>query len=427
MRALIVAPGSRGDVAPFTGLGRALQAAGHEVTIAGYAMFADLVTGCGLGFRPLPGDPTLLEAAAWGRRGSGPIGAVRLTRLIAGHFRDLHAGILEAARRDTDVLLPTGISYAGGYHIALALGLPSIGLALAPVYPTRDFPPSTLTARNLGQAGNLASGKILVFIAAPVLAGPVKELRAELGLPPISSHQAMIGQMDATDWPVFHGFSPSVVPRPADWRPGLQVTGYWWPASQAGWIPSPELEDFLAAGPPPVFAGLGSMAPASAAQLSDVIAGAARQAGTRVVIQAGRAGLTLPSGPPGRAILIGDAPHDWLFPRMAALIHHAGAGTTAAGFRAGIPAIGVPMIGDQPFWAARIHALGTGPRPIPLRRLTIPALAAAIRDATTQPSYRERAGELATRIAAEDGTRPVIEALSRTRPRGSTDNAGDLR
>jgi sterol 3beta-glucosyltransferase len=411
MRALIVAPGSRGDVAPFTGLGRALRAAGHEVTIAGYAMFSDLVTGCGLAFRPLPGDPRLLDAAAWSRRGSGPLGTARLLRLVADHLRELHAGILDAARGHADVLLLTGISYAGGYHIALALGLPSIGLALAPVYPTRDFPPSTLTARNLGRFGNLAAGHVLAFLGAPVLAGPVRELRAELGLPRISSRQAVIGAMDAAGWPALHGFSPSVVPRPADWRPGLEVTGYWWPASPASWTPPPELADFLAAGPPPVFAGLGSMAPRNAAGLSEVIAGAATQAGVRVVIQAGRAGLTRPAHP-GSVILIGEVPHDWLFPKMAALIHHAGAGTTAAGLRAGVPAIAAPMIGDQPFWAARVAALGAGPRPIPLRRLTAAGLAAAIRDATTRPSYRDRARELATRIASEDGTRPVIEALA---------------
>jgi sterol 3beta-glucosyltransferase len=409
---LIVAPGSRGDVAPFTGLGRALQTAGHEVTIAGYAMFSDLVTGSGLGFHPLPGDPRLLEAAAWRRRGSGPVGSARLVRLIADHMRELHAGMLDAARRDTEVLLPSGISYAGGYHIALATGVPSIGLALSPVYPTRNFAPSTLTGRNLGRIGNLAAGQILTFLATPTLAAPVQELRAELNLPKISSRQAVIGQMDKTRWPVFHGFSPSVIPRPADWRPGLEVSGYWWPAGPPGWAPPPELADFLAAGPPPLFAGLGSMAPDNAAQLSDVIAGAAREAGVRVVLQAGRAGLTWPVQLADQAILIGEVPHDWLFPQMAALIHHAGAGTTGAGFRAGTPAIAVPMLGDQPFWAARIASLGTGPRPIPLRRLTVPALAAAIRQVTTVPDYRERARALATRIASEDGTKPVAEALS---------------
>ncbi len=412
MRVLIVAPGSRGDVAPLTGLGSALRTAGHDVTVAGYAMFSDLVTGCGLGFRALPGDPQLLDAASWRRRGSGPVGAARLIRLIADHMRELHAGTLTAAQ-SADVLLLAGMSYAGGYHIGVALGLPSMGVALAPVYPTRDFPPSVLTARNLGRIGNLAVGQVLAFLGAPVLGRPVRELRAELGLPRVSSRQAVIGLMDADRWPVFHGFSPSVVPRPADWRAGLEVTGYWWPASPATWTPPPELEAFLAAGPPPAFAGLGSMTPENAARLSGVIAEAARQAGTRVVIQAGRAGLTQHEDPPGQSILIGDVPHDWLFPRMAALVHHAGAGTTAAGLRAGVPAIGVPMIGDQPFWAARLAALGTGPRPVPLRRLTASALAAGLRDATGGSSYLDRARKLAARIAGEDGARPVIEALSR--------------
>jgi sterol 3beta-glucosyltransferase len=154
------------------------------------------------------------------------------------------------------------------------------------------------------------------------------------------------------------------------------------------------------------------MAPADAARLSQVITDAARTAGVRLLVQAGQAGLTLPAGSPGQAMLVGDVPHEWLFPRLAAVIHHAGAGTTAAALRAGVPAIAVPMLGDQPFWAARVSSLGAGPRPIPLRRLTAPTLAAAIRESTTQPSYRHRAAELAARLAAEDGARPVIEAVA---------------
>jgi sterol 3beta-glucosyltransferase len=413
MRVLIVAPGSRGDVAPFTGLGTALRAAGHEVTIAGYAMFADLVRGCGLGFRPLPGEPRLLEAASWRRRGAGPAGTARLLRLVAAHMRELHAGMLDAARQDADVLLLAGISYAGGFHIGVALGLPSMGVALAPVYPTRDFAPSTVTGRNLGRIGNLAVGRLLVLAGAPVLAGPVRELRAELGLPRIGVRDAVMGQMDTAGWRAFHGFSPSVVPRPADWRAGLEVTGYWWPVRPAGWSPPAGLADFLGAGPAPVFAGLGSMTPGDAGRISELIARAARLAGTRVVIQAGRAGLSGPGDLPGESIVIGDVPHDWLFPQMAALVHHAGAGTTGAGLRAGVPAVGVPMIGDQPFWAARLARLGVGPRPIPLRRLTAAALAEAIRDATGRPAYRTRARELAAAIAGEDGAAPVVKAVGR--------------
>lgn len=411
MRVLIVAVGSRGDVAPFTGLGAALRDAGHQVTVAAYEMFDGLVTGAGLAFRPLPGDPRLLDAANWRRGGTGPLGAARLIRLAAGHLRELNAGILAAARAGPDVLLLQGVGAFGGYHIAEGLRLPSVGLALQPLSPTRAFPPSVLTARSLGSWGNLALGKATILMGAPVLGKPVQELRAELGLPPMSTREAIFGAQDAARWPVFHGFSPCVVPRPADWRPGLEVTGYWWPLPPADWTPPADLVAFLAAGPPPVFAGFGSMTPDHAGRLSEVIAAAGRQAGVRMVIQAGQAGLSRADG--GDSIAIGEVPHDWLFPQVAVIVHHASAGTTATGLRAGIPAVAAPMLGDQPFWAARIAALGAGPRPVPLKRLSAPALAAAIRAAVSQSSYREQARAVAARLAREDGTAPVVTALAR--------------
>jgi sterol 3beta-glucosyltransferase len=164
-----------------------------------------------------------------------------------------------------------------------------------------------------------------------------------------------------------------------------------------------------------VFVGFGSMRSADPARLSENVAAAGKQAGVRLVIQTGQAGLAQASQSPDDWILIGDVPHDWLFPQMAAVIHHAGAGTTAAGLRAGVPAVTVPKIGDQPFWAARLAALGAAPRPVPYKRLSAAALAAAILEATTRPSYRVQAQALAGRLAGEDGTRPVIEAVSRLR------------
>ncbi len=413
MRVLIVAVGSRGDVAPCVGLGQALVGAGHRVTLAAYEMFSELVLGAGLEFRVLPGDPRLLDAAQWDHAGTGPLGTARLLRLTASHLRELHAGILAAAQQETDVLLLQGISSIGGYHIADGLGLPSMGLGLQPIYPTREFPPSTVTARSFGALGNRAAGQALVALGSPVLAGPVKELRAELGLPRLGTWQAVFGQQAAARWPAFHGFSPAVVPRPADWRDGLEVTGYWWPPRPRDWHPTADLEQFLADGPPPVFAGFGSMDSADPARLSEIVGTAGQQAGVRLVIQAGRAGLTLGRHARGDSILISEVPHDWLFPQLAAVVHHAGAGTAAAGLRAGIPAVSVPKIGDQPFWAARLAALGAAPPPVPYKRLTVAALAAAIRDATTRRSYRAQAHALAARLAAEDGTAPVVEAVSR--------------
>jgi sterol 3beta-glucosyltransferase len=190
------------------------------------------------------------------------------------------------------------------------------------------------------------------------------------------------------------------------------VAGYWWPAHPAGWTPPADLERFLAAGPPPVFVGFGSRNPADADRLSAVVAAARRAAGVRMVIQSGWANL----GAAGEqdeddVIVIGEAPHDWLFPQMAAVVHSAGAGTTAAGLRAGIPTVTVPMVTDQPFWASRVIALGAGPKAVPYKSLSAESLGAAISDAVRRDSYRSRAQAIAKQLDSEDGTLPVIRAL----------------
>ena len=103
------------------------------------------------------------------------------------------------------------------------------------------------------------------------------------------------------------------------------------------------------------------------------------------MVQPGWAGLT-PVGDDIR--LVEDVPHDWLFPHTAAVVHHAGAGTTAAGLRAGIPAVTVPVVLDQPFWSTRLHRLGVAPPPLPQRDLNADSLATAIRSCLAEPTYR---------------------------------------
>ena len=186
------------------------------------------------------------------------------------------------------------------------------------------------------------------------------------------------------------------------------MAGYWWPAPEPEWSPSAELEDFLSAGPPPVFVGFGS----SAALEAGFVLEAIRRAGVRAVLQG--AGDLLDDD----AIGIGAVPHEWLFPRMAAVAHHAGSGTTAAGLRAGVPTVCVPVYTDQPLWAARVAALGAGPRPVPYKGLTVERLAYAMREAVSTPSYAARAKILAARIGNEDGTAAVLHTL-RNLPTGS--------
>ncbi|MEV6492956.1 glycosyltransferase [Actinoplanes sp. NPDC051633] len=398
MRILIVTAGSHGDVAPFTGLGRRLQEAGHQVALAAHGRFAGFVHGRGLECRELPGDPVELVRA----RTAAPSPEAAQS-VFAAFLDELGDGVLDAAAAGTDLLLTAFGPAPLSRVVADGLGIPSAGVYLAPGVPTRDFPPP---GRPAGEpAENLAAGHEVLARTGALYAGVLRRLRERLGLP------AAVAETPA-DWPIFHGYSPAVVPRPADWPATVQVTGYWWPAGTPGWQPPDQLTDFLAAGPPPVFIGFGSMTP-DHERLHDVVAAAVRQAGVRAVVQSGWAGL----GPAGDDILlVGDLPHDWLFPRTAAVVHHAGAGTTGAGLRAGVPAVPVPVLVDQPFWADRLHRLGVAPRPLPMPDLAADTLAAALRTCLDQPSYRDRAAELAGRIRAEDGAAAVLSGIRDLQP-----------
>ncbi|MBX9427383.1 glycosyltransferase [Streptomyces lateritius] len=166
----------------------------------------------------------------------------------------------------------------------------------------------------------------------------------------------------------------------------------------------------LAAGPPPVFAGFGSFVAADAERLSTLLADAFRRARVRGIIQSGWSGLR---GEGDDLVTVQEVPHAWLFTKTAAVVHHAGAGTTAAGIRAGVPAIAVPVQLDQHFWAARLHALGVSPPPLRYQRLTAQRLSEAIVTATRTPELGTRARRLATDLALEDGARHVHTALER--------------
>ncbi|AJF68881.1 glycosyltransferase [Streptomyces vietnamensis] len=402
MRILIITAGSRGDVAPFTGLGRRLLDAGHQVAVAAHPSFAALVGGCGLEHRPMPGDPQEL-LRGWSRAASREE-AQALTRAYADGLAD---GVADAVEGGADLLLtahgPAPLSRTAGE----AFGIPVIGTYLVPSFATREFPlPHARSTEDQGPEGNLAAGRDVMRRAEGVFAGGVTRLRDRLGLPDGTPSAA------ADIRPAFHGYSPLVVPRPGDWPSGVDVTGYWWPARPDAWQPPAELVDFLQAGPPPVFLGFGSMAPGEGERLGELVAAAVKRAGVRAVVQAGWAEL---SGYGSDLLAVGDVPHDWLFPRTAAVVHHAGAGTTGAGLRAGVPAVPVPVMYDQPFWASRLHALGVAPRPVPFQDLTAEALGDAITACLSEPSLRRRAAELARGIAAEDGAAPVLAHIDTVR------------
>ncbi|MGW0807677.1 glycosyltransferase [Nonomuraea sp. NPDC002799] len=398
MRVLIVGVGTQGDVAPYTALGARLREAGHEVAISAHEPYAELVTDAGLEYLPLPGDPL-------------PVLTGRLSiSAFKAYGEQVMEGLIGIAEREADLLL-LGVAGALGSHVAEAMGVPSMGVHLQPIDPTGDFPPvMSLFHRSLGRWGNRRAARLAFEL--PLLAGASAKLRARLGLPPMSP-RALYRRRERTNWPVFHGVSPLVLPRPADWRPGLEITGYWWPLRPRGRQPDPVLRDFLTSGPPPVFVGFGSLASTRAEQYTELAVHALRRAGLRGVLQTGLRGHVSDD-----VLAVGDVPHDWLFPRLAAVAHHCGSGTTGSGVRAGVPAVAVPVMNDQPLWASRLTALGVAPAAIPFRRLTPARLAAALTTAVTDPAYRQRAQALSARISAEDGAAPVVEAVNRLQVTG---------
>ncbi|MEU3353963.1 glycosyltransferase [Streptomyces sp. NPDC037389] len=410
MRIQIITAGTMGSVAPYTGLGHRLFAEGHDVEIVTHAKFADVVACCGLRMRALAADPfeELLDAHARLRGGlRAPLAGVRFVRATERAAVSLVDGILAGVDLKADLVLLSAITAPLGRVVADYHALPSMGVFLQPDTPTSAFSPCTTAWRPPGHANRLR-GHVANALLDAVYATANRELHTRLGLAHRGTHRLRVAR-ERAGWPIWHGFSPSVVPRPADWRPGLGVAGYWWPHECADWQPPALVTDFLAAGPPPVFVGFGSMMPGDPGRLAGLTAEALRRAGLRGVVQSGWAGLSVLNDD---VITVGPIPHGWLMPRMAAVVHHAGAGTSAAGLRAGVPAVPVPVLTDQPWWAERLTRLGVSPGVLPFARLTADRLAAALRRATGEPRFARRATELAARLGLEDGAGAVARAVA---------------
>ncbi|KAA0018912.1 glycosyltransferase [Antrihabitans cavernicola] len=407
-RIAIAAIGSRGDVAPFTDFGCRLKEAGHEVVVAAVTEYADSVSECGLEARSVEfavsGDIDLeANPMKIAKQAVSPKGMLATGRNLLAALDDVRA----------DVLLLSPFAELAGHPLAEARNIPSIGVRLQPMSTTAEFPPSLMGGWSAGSMINRAAGRRAAGVIDRMYGKTIAAFREQLDLPRMSA-KAMRRQRTDAEWPILHGFSPSVVPRPADWRPGLEVTGYWWPQQPIGWEPPHDLVSFLESGLPPVIFGLGSLIVTAdeAARISEIASEALRKVGVRGVVQAG--GAALDAGNDNQIITVGGVPHDWLFGKAAAVVHSCGAGTMAAGLRAGLPAVAVPSPGgDQLFWSRRLAELGVSSATVQRPKLTADKLAAAIDSALTEQSHRDSAEQLAARIAAEAGAGAVVDAVER--------------
>ncbi len=211
--------------------------------------------------------------------------------------------------------------------------------------------------------------------------------------------------------PVLYYYSPHVIPQPNDWPKNAIATGYWFLNSMNNWQPPADLVKFIAAGKPPVYIGFGSMTGQHPEQIAQIVIAALKKSKQRGIIATGWGGLAA-SDLPENIFKIESVPHDWLFPQMAAVVHHGGAGTTAAGLRAGKTTVICPFFGDQPFWGNRIAELGVGTKPIPIKQLTVDKLVDAINTAVSNENMRQRAANLGEKIRSEDGVARAVEIIN---------------
>lgn len=430
--------GSRGDVQPFLPIGQRL-AERHRVRLATHEAFRATVEAAGLEFFPLAGDPK--ELMEYMVRTGGRIVPTRLDQLVEDvpRKRALVAEIVAstwasctepdpgtpgAAPFRAELIVANPPSY-GHVHCAEALDVPLHMIFTMPWTPTRAYPhPMTHldpgADRPLRNYLSYAVANTLMWVGVADL---VNAFRTEtLGLEPVSLRQGPT-LLDAAEVPFTYLFPESVVARPEDWGSHVDCAGFVFWNQADGYTPPDALAAFLAAGDAPVYVGFGSCVVQDPEAVTRIIFDALAAAGLRGVVSRGWGDLG-GGEPPPHVFLVDDTPHDWLFQRCRAVCHHGGAGTTAAGLRAGLPTIIVPFFGDQFFWAQVVADDGAGPAPIAIDDLTVPALTDALL-ACTAPAMRERAEALGARVRADDGAQGAVDAVHRHLPLHALQCAAD--
>ncbi|HYF64298.1 MAG TPA: glycosyltransferase [Herpetosiphonaceae bacterium] len=414
LRITLIALGTRGEIQPYVALGAGLRAAGHAVRLATHGDYAGLALGHGLGFYAIRGELRALLARAEAPAIMDPQrhplgflshGLAALRPLLRGWIEDLRA-----ASRDSDLIVSSEMGLYLGLHVAELAGIPLLRAFIAPKTATAagasihapDWPGGLPGRRAYNRATHAAVGAVVRLAARALFGG----LRRELALEPLPWR----GDWLIGDGPVIYGFSPLLAPPAPDWPANHHVTGAWVLGGQFGWTPPPELARFLEAGEPPLAIGFSSVREADPAGLARLAADALGAAGLRGVLLGGWSGLPAPERG-SRLIGLPQAPHEWLYPRMAAIVHHGGAGATAAALRAGKPALAVPFNGDQPFWGRRIAAVGAGPPPLPRRRLSAERLAGRMAWLASDHGVRAAAAGLGERMRREDGVAAAVALI----------------
>ena len=432
---VIMVIGSRGDIQPFLRLGKILQDDyGHRIRIATHPTFKEFIEkDSKLEFFSVGGDPAELMAFMVKNPGLIPkTKTIRSGEIIRRReaMYEMFKGFWRACINDTDdemdmgnlkmmegrrpfvadAIIANPPSFAH-IHCAERLGIPLHLMFTFPVSPTQQFPHPLANIKQSNVEANYTnfmSYPLVEMVQWQGLGDLINRFRVKsLGLEAISTLWAP-GQLFRLKVPTTYLWSPSLIPKPADWGSEINVAGFVFLDLASSFKPPDELAKFLDAGDPPVYIGFGSIVVDDPDRVTNLIFEAVKTSGARALVSKGWGGLG-GDNVPDNIFMLDNTPHDWLFPRVSAVVHHGGAGTTAIGLKCGKPTMIVPFFGDQPFWGAMVAKAGAGAEPIPYKKLTAERLADAIKILLLLET-QEAAKKLASNIEEEgDGAKNAIK------------------
>lgn len=410
MNITLLTYGSRGDFQPFLALAVALQKSSYNVRLAGPGCFAQYAAAYNVPFVPLAGDPIELSKS-FNDAGKN---VFRMVRSMQKHVFSIAPQVVRQshlALQGADMLIHSFLFTAGGHTFSREMHIPDISMQIFPIFaPTRAFPNPAF--------GNIPPGLFSYFthwLAEKVFwfggMGGYMRLRRHVDQDfPRRLYWPFTQSGDRPLTPLVFAYSPSVLPRPVEWSDDhIHIPGYLF-LDEATYTPPPELERFLGDGEPPICFSFGSMVHREADRIGKVILGVLERTGQRGVILTGWGGWK-PAGVPANVLYLEAAPHGWLFPRCRVIIHHGGAGTTAASLRAGKPNIVIPFAADQPFWGKRVAMLGAGPQPLSVNRLTVESLSKILAETLSSESMKSRALELGRKIQNENAVGEILSMV----------------
>jgi UDP:flavonoid glycosyltransferase YjiC (YdhE family) len=408
----VLSAGSRGDVQPYLALAVGLKREGYKVRFVANSNFASAAANYGLEFFPIQVDSYEFvqnqQSQSWLESQSVIKLITNTIRVIRPVIHQMLIDITEASR-GSELLIYHSYTLPFVYYVGKQLNIPCIPASIYPM-PTREHHALPLTInKSPGKTFNILSHLLVDQITWQVFWPVVRDFwNGNSNVSFSSPYKQLLKEQR----PILCGYSPTVLPRPSDLPDQVNITGYWVLDSHPDWQPDPELKNFLASEHPPIYVGFGSMGnPTKNQETAEMVLKALDETGQRAVMAAGWSGLGLDHQLPDNVFLLKSVPHEWLFPKMAAIVHHGGSGTTGAGLRSGVPNVVVPHFGDQFFWGNRVAELGVGPEPISRKKLSAERLSRAISSATHNKKMQERAKTIGAKIKSEDGVSRAIQIV----------------